>query len=186
MRGVLAVLYSGSNLSELSTFSPSAERAPNRKGSGGRMSSSPFRRRRGSLTSPDRSRSPSPSEDFHFEAPPLLTQCIAILHSVISEDCRYQVSSFGIERPPNALQGVTLDVAQLLIHMHIDSPKVLNQIGFALLPAFVTFGVEMQARLLRFFEEGVLRGILNKVRDAQGAIGTSLDYRHQGNQLYSL
>lgn len=148
-------------------LSPSVRRPSGRQNSNSKSSSSPFRRRRRSLQSPGRnSRSPSP-EDEH-QAPELLSQCISILHSVISEDCRYQISSPRLLRPPNALQAVSLDVTQLLIHMHTDSPKVLSQIGFAILPAFSTYRNEMHGRLLRFFEEGVLRGMLAQARQLQG------------------
>ncbi len=45
--------------------------------------------------------------------------------------------------------------------MHADSHAVMSQVGFALLPAFVTFKAEMYPRLLLFLE-GMLRGMLQE------------------------
>ncbi|KAI0054105.1 hypothetical protein FA95DRAFT_1480391 [Auriscalpium vulgare] len=133
---------------------------------GSRLSTSPFRRRRRSLDTG--SRSPSPTPDDEQQAPELLSHCIAILHAVISEDCRFQVSSPRLLRPPNALQATSLDVALLLVHTHRDSPAIVSRIGFAVLPAFSTFRPEMHSRLLAFFEEGVLRGMLKQARQLHG------------------
>jgi hypothetical protein len=56
------------------------------------------------------------------------------------------------------------------------SHAVISQVGFALLPAFVTFRTEMYPRLLLFFE-GILRGMLHeekRLRDlAKGGAGGS-------------
>jgi hypothetical protein len=60
--------------------------------------------------------------------------------------------------------------------MHAVSHTVISQVGFALLPAFVTFRAEMYPRLLLFFE-GMLRGMLHeekRLRDlAEGGVGGS-------------
>jgi hypothetical protein len=58
--------------------------------------------------------------------------------------------------------------------MHAKSYAVISQVGFALLPAFVTFKAEMYPRLLLFFE-GILRGMLHKEKklrsSAKGGAG---------------
>ncbi|PBK96908.1 hypothetical protein ARMGADRAFT_1010439 [Armillaria gallica] len=135
-------------------------------------SSSPFRRSINTLSpSGKRSRSPSPasaSVGGLVHSTELLSQCISILSSVVSEDCRYKISSPRPSRPPNALQALTLTVAQFLLHVHRRNPKVVSQIGFALIPAFYTFPPEMYARLLAFFEECIIRGILDDLREVQG------------------
>jgi hypothetical protein len=64
---------------------------------------------------------------------------------------------------------VVLDVAQFLTHTHRHDPKVLSQITFALIPAFSTFHIEMHPRLLAFFEEGIIRGVLDDLSRLQGA-----------------
>ena len=120
---------------------------------------------RGSLS---RSRSASPSRDTAVSAPELLSQCISILASVVSEDCKYQVSSPSPKRPPNALQSVALDVAQVLIYAHQHEPRIVSNIGFAVLPAFLTFRPSMFIRLLAFFEQRVLGGMLDNLAKAQG------------------
>lgn len=152
------------NLKCCSTSSGGIE---DRHGFGGR---SPFRLRRNSLqvVGGRRSRSPSPARGIHVQAPELLSQCISVLASVVSEDCRFKISSPRPSRPPNALQAVVLDVAQFLIHTQRHDPKVISQIGFALIPAFSTFHVEMQPRLLAFFEEGIVRGALEDLNRSQG------------------
>lgn len=132
---------------------------------------SPFRLRRNSLqvVGGRRSRSPSPARGRYVQAPELLSQCISVLASVVSEDCRFKISSPRPSRPPNALQAVVLDIAQFLIHTQRHEPKVISQIGFALIPAFSTFHVEMQPRLLAFFEEGIVRGVLEDLSLSQGS-----------------
>jgi phorbol esters/diacylglycerol binding protein len=60
--------------------------------------------------------------------------------------------------------------------MHAESHAVISQVGFALLPAFVTFKAGMYPRLLLFFE-GMLRGMLQeekRLRDlAKDGVGGS-------------
>ncbi|TCD71880.1 hypothetical protein EIP91_000012 [Steccherinum ochraceum] len=70
-------------------------------------------------------------------------------------------------RPPNALQAVTLDVAQYLIHSHRDNPEVISRVGFAMIYAFHTFRPSMHARLLAFFDESVLGGMLERLSRVQ-------------------
>ncbi len=101
----------------------------------------------------------------------------------MSEDCRYKISSPRPSRPPNALQALTLTVAQFLLHVHRRNPKVVSQIGFALIPAFYTFPPEMYARLLAFFEECIIRGILDDLREVQGLQD---EISFQGNALNSI
>ncbi|KAF8894642.1 hypothetical protein BD779DRAFT_1502197 [Infundibulicybe gibba] len=132
-------------------------------------SSSPFRRSRNSLQPlGKRSRSPSPASRGQVEAPELLSTCISILGSIISEDCRYHISSPRPSKPPNALQALTLDVAQFLLHVHRHDAKIMSQIGFAIIPAFSTFQPAMHLRLLKFFEEGIIWRILEQLRQVQG------------------
>jgi hypothetical protein len=116
--------------------------------------SSSFRRRRRS-TSIDARR----SSHSGMESTELLPQCISVLQSIISEDCRFPLAPPRPSRPPNSLQAISLDIALLLVHMHAKSGTVVSQVGFALLPAFATFKPEMHPRLLLFFE-GVLRDML--------------------------
>ncbi|KAF7338262.1 hypothetical protein MVEN_02051500 [Mycena venus] len=131
---------------------------------------SPFRisRSRNSLQpSGRRSRSPSPAASGR--SPELLSQCISMVASVILEDCRFQTHSPRPSRPPNSLQALILDVAQFLLHTHHHDPKVIAEIGLALIPAFSTFPPEMQGRLLAFFEDGVVRKLLEDLDRARGS-----------------
>ena len=133
----------------------------------GEKPKSPFHRSRGGLQPGGRrSRSPSPSP-MHarpIQASELLFSCISILASVVLEDCRYKIASPRPSRPPNALQSLTLDVAQFLLHTHAHHPHIIAKIGFAIIPAFTTFQPEMHGRLLNFFESAVVRGMLNGLR----------------------
>lgn len=115
-----------------------------------------------------RSRSASPQREVYVKPPELLAQCISVITTVISNDCRYQVSVPRLKRPPNALQAITLDVAQFLLHAHWHSPKVISQIGFAVIQAFQTFRPAMHTRLLTFFDECVVGGILEQLGQVQG------------------
>ena len=133
--------------------------------------SSPFRRRRRSASFDTRRLSTS-----KFESTKLLSQCISVLQSIVSEDCRFPLTPPRPTRPPNSLQAISLDIALLLVHMHAVSHAVISHVGFALLPAFVTFKAEMYPRLLLFYE-GILRGMLHeekRLRDlAKGGVGGS-------------
>ena len=130
-----------------------------------------FRRRSLSVGRGSRSRSPSAvrgEAEGAVHAPQLLSQCISILASIIAEDCRYKISAPRPSRPPNSLQFISLDIAKFLLHTHRHDPRVISQVGFALLPAFLTFGPEMHTRLLGFFDDGVLGNLLADLRDLQG------------------
>ncbi|KAG6879984.1 hypothetical protein C0992_008577 [Termitomyces sp. T32_za158] len=130
---------------------------------------SPFRRTRNSLQSGSQSfRSLSPSNSL-MRTPELLSSCISVLASVVLEDCRYQIASPRPSCPPNALQVLTLDVAQFLLHTHRNDPIIISKIGFAMIPAFSTFRPEMHGRLMTFFETAVIRGILEDLEQIQGA-----------------
>ena len=131
---------------------------------------SPFRRRTSGLhvSGGRQSRSPSPARGGRVQAPELLSQCINVLASVVMEDCRFKISSPRPSRPPNALQAVVLDVAHFLLHSQRHDVKVVSLIGFALIPAFSTFPIEMQPRLLAFFEDGIIRGVLDDLRKVHG------------------
>jgi hypothetical protein len=137
--------------------------------------SSPFRRRRRSASFDSRRSSSS-----KLESTELLSQCISVLQSIISEDCRFPLTPPRPTRPPNSLQAISLDIALLLVHMHAESHAVISQVGFALLPAFTTFKAEMYPRLLLFFE-GMLRGMLHEerrlrslVKDGKGPSGQGI------------
>ena len=135
-------------------FSTNVPRRSSRSKSGRRSrSSSPLRGRVGRLSAPD-----------------LLAYSISILASIVSEDCRFQITAPRPSRPPNALQSVVLDAAGYLLHMNRRNPKVVSQIGFALLPAFYTFRPEMHTKLLTFFDTMVMRPMLESLREAQGNI----------------
>lgn len=130
----------------------------------------PRRKRRLSSQNRSRSRSSSPNrlQAEPMQAPELLAQCISILSSVVLEDCRFCVCAPSLTKPTYALQGVTLDVSQILIHLHREEPRILSQIGFAIVPAFQTFPAAMHLRLLTFFEEGVLGCMLESLQKFQG------------------
>lgn len=125
---------------------------------------------RSSSKSSRRSRSGSPSGGkMTYQGSELLAHSLSILSSVISEDCRYQIVSPRPSRPPNSLQSVTLDVAGYLLHMHRRNPKVVSQIAFAVLPAFYTFKSEMYSKLFAFFDDVVVKNMLDSLSQAQGA-----------------
>lgn len=101
----------------------------------------------------------------------LLSQCIATLASVVAEDCRFQAASPRPSRPPNALQSITIDIAQFLIHSHQDEPAVLAQVAFAIIPAFHTFKPVMHARLLAFFDEGLIGPVCDDLKRLRNPLG---------------
>ncbi len=135
------------------------------------LPSSPFRRRRRGA-----------SIDVRYsriESTELLSQCIFVLQSIVSEDCRYPLSPPRPSRPPNSLQAVSLDIALLLVHMHAKSDTVISQVGFALLPAFITFKAEMHPRLILFFE-GILQDMLHEERHLCSRLTGSVEISNQG------
>ncbi|KAJ3516626.1 hypothetical protein NLJ89_g1005 [Agrocybe chaxingu] len=130
--------------------------------------SSTFRRSRSSFRAGGkRSRSSSPYKG-QVHVPELLSLCLSILESIVSEDCRYRVAFPRPSRPPNALQALTLNVAQFLIHCHRHDPRIISQIAQAMIPAFSTFDAQMYPRLLSFFEMSVVRVVLQSLRLLQG------------------
>ncbi|KAI0797914.1 hypothetical protein C8Q75DRAFT_845203 [Abortiporus biennis] len=131
--------------------------------------SSSFLRRKSMQPTSKRSRgrSASPSRRNVYKPPELLSQCISALTSVITNDCRFQVSSPKPSKPPNALQAVTLDVAHFLLHTNRQSPKIVSEIAFSVIHAFYTFRPVMHERLLAFFEDCVVSGMLYSLRQVQ-------------------
>ncbi|KAG2078289.1 hypothetical protein BDR04DRAFT_1131999 [Suillus decipiens] len=127
---------------------------------------------RRSSISGGRSRSRSPSSKGHSQTASLITLCISILSSVISEDCRFQISSPRPSKPPNALQSVCLDVAQFLVYVHSSEPSIISRIAFAVLPAFGTFRSEMHPRLLSFFDNAILKGVFEDLNRTRGYVST--------------
>lgn len=121
-------------------------------------------------TNPLVTRSPSPNrkgrvhssyEDEESVTPAsLLDELIVTLGDVVREDCRYQVTRYRPKCPPNALQGVVLEVASVIARLHRNNPEVLSKLGFAILPAFSTFSPRMHERIMRFFEEDLMNHML--------------------------
>lgn len=105
-------------------------------------------------------------DDVHV--PELLSLCVSILASVITEDCRYKIAMPRPSRPPNALQILILNIAQFLIHVHRHDPRVVSRIAFAMIPAFYTFPPQMRIRLLYFFETSIVRLVLQDPGRLQG------------------
>lgn len=150
----------------------------------GERSSSPFRRSRASFHGGKRTRSPEA-----MQVPELLSLCLSVLTSVVAEDCRYKIISPRPSRPPNALQALTINVAQLLIHANRHDPRVISQIGFAVIPTFSTFHPELHPRLLSFFEENLIRPALQHLRQMQGVEeidATPLDQEDVGASVVAI
>lgn len=118
---------------------------------------STFRKSRHSFRAvSQRSRSMSPSKGS-VRLSEVLSLCVAVLASVVTDDCRYRVAGPRPSRPQNTLQFLTLSVAQFIIHTHRHSPQIISQIASAMIPAFYTFAPQMYIRLLGFFETSILR-----------------------------
>ena len=71
-------------------------------------------------------------------------------------------------RPSNSLQWVSLDVAQLLVHLNRQESSIISRIASAVIPAFNTFPSEMYPRLLVFFDGVILRGVLEDLSGERG------------------
>lgn len=143
--------------------------------SSNKTSTSPFRRSRTSFYNSGRkSRSPSPTRENQVFVSELLTLCISVLASVVSEECRFQTNSPRPFCPPNALHGLTLNVAQVLLHINAHDPRIVSQIGFALIPGFSSFNREMHPRLIVFFDQGIIRSSLSNLRILQGVEATQI------------
>lgn len=119
-----------------------------------------------------RSRSSSPNKS-HLRVPELLSLCIYVLGSIVSEDCRYKVASPRPSRPPSTLQALTLNIAQFLAQVHRNDSQVISQIAFAMIPAFSTFDAQMHPRLLIFFETTIVRPVLSNLKQLQGKVDMS-------------
>lgn len=87
---------------------------------------------------------------------------------MVSEDCRFRTSNARLKRPPHGLQSTCLDIARILIQMHRHDAKIRSLIGFAVIPAFATFDPALHTKLLAFFEDGILRGMLEDLQSFQG------------------
>ncbi|KAF8910955.1 hypothetical protein CPB84DRAFT_1842225 [Gymnopilus junonius] len=129
-----------------------------------------------------RSRSPSPSPG-HAPVPGLLSLCISILKSVVSEDCRYRVALPRPSRPPNSLQVLTLNIAQFLVHTHRHSPQIISQIAFAMIPAFYTFSPSLYTRLLFFFKSSIINTTLEALEHLRDPTLKSSHQTHGDNPL---
>lgn len=113
----------------------------------------------------------------------LRSRCIAVLADIIAEDCRYKVLSPRPATPPYALQAICLDVALALIEAE-PQPQTMAAVGFAVLPAFDTFAAGLYPRLVAFFEDGLVRRMLERLVEAQG--GNIGPHRASGNSARSL
>ncbi|KAF8636667.1 hypothetical protein AX17_003473 [Amanita inopinata Kibby_2008] len=130
--------------------------------------SSHFRISRSNLqTRGGRSRSASPAHGYQILAPEILTQCISVIASVVQEDCRYKMAASRPLRPPHALHAICLDIAQFLIYAHRYQPHVISQIGRAMITSFSTYPKVMFGKLLKFFEECVITGLLQGLSTLQ-------------------
>ncbi|KAI0093920.1 hypothetical protein BDY19DRAFT_989447 [Irpex rosettiformis] len=119
-------------------------------------------------SSRSRSRSASPHRDAPSQRAELWDECLDIMSSVIEEDCRFQVRYPRPIRPTNALQAITLDVAQLLLYTRRHDPRSVVQVGFMVLPAFRTFKSDLHTRLISFFDEGVIGWMLCELDKVYG------------------
>ena len=130
---------------------------------------SPFRRSRSSMNNiGTKSRSPSPSSRTQVYVSELLALCISVLASVVAEDCRFRINFPRPFSPPNALQAITLNVAQVLLLINSHDPHIVSQIGHALIPAFSGFDREMYPRIISFFNQSIIRNSLSDLRRIQG------------------
>ena len=48
----------------------------------------------------------------------LADDLISLLSEIVLEDCRYKITRIRLVSPPNALQGVVLEVASILARLH--------------------------------------------------------------------
>ena len=124
---------------------------------------SPFKRRRNAAAI---SRQGTP--DHGIGTSDIVQACISVLADIISEDCRYRVRRTRLLAPPNALQAICLDVALAIIEAH-PHPQTLSAVALAVIPAFHIFDSGLYPRLLAFFENGIMRGMLQQLQRAQGA-----------------
>lgn len=129
---------------------------------------STFRKSRNSFRAASkRSRSMSPSKGS-VRVSELLSLCVSVLASIVTDDCRYRVSIPRPTRPPNTLQFLTLNIAQFIINCHRHNPHIVSQIASVMIPAFYTFAPYMYPHLLSFFETGILRISLSGLESIRG------------------
>lgn len=76
------------------------------------------------------------------------------------EDCRYQFHSLKLDRPPNALQALTLNVAQIIAFMYKEDARILYELSLAMIPSFTSFPKSMHGLLISFFDGSILRSML--------------------------
>lgn len=187
MFSLQSALHNPSHTNLISWDASDGPDAPARQDS----SSSDKRRRRKRTTSQlmrgsrSRSRSASPTRDIPQRAE-LFEECLDVLSSVIEEDCRFQIRHPRLVRPANALQAVTLDVAQLLLYTRRYDPRSIVQVGFAVLPAFRTFKPDLYTRLIAFFDEGVIAWMLHNLDQLQGRNVSKSEVVGMHNLIYSL
>lgn len=98
----------------------------------------------------------------------LLDDLLSILAEIVTEDCRFKVNRIRLTCPPHALQGVVLEVASMLAKLHRTKPEILSRLGYAMLPAFSIFSPYLHARLMRFFEHGLIRVMLTQFAHLRG------------------
>lgn len=111
-----------------------------------------------------RRRPRSQSQGIH-ESPDsnLLARCLDILGSIVQEDCRFRASRTRLNKPPYMLQLVTINIARLLASFNWHKPDVMAKIGIVMIPAFYSFPTTMHTLLLQFFEESILRTVLQSL-----------------------
>lgn len=63
---------------------------------------------------------------------------------------------------------MTLNVAQVLLHINAHDARITSQLGLALIPAFSTFSREMYPRIISFFDQGIINNSLSSLRKLQG------------------
>jgi hypothetical protein len=107
---------------------------------------------------------------------------ISLLSEIVLEDCRYRITRIRLVSPPNALQGVVLEVASILARLHRRNPQVLSQLAFALLPSLSTFNAGLHERIMRFFEVELLKPMLVSFSQSRG---TRTDASKPGTHLIS-
>lgn len=140
---------------------------------------SPFKRRRSSAANSQQGH----GETVPLEKSDLRGACIAVLADIILEDCRYKTRRPRLLAPPNALQAVCLDVALAIIEAQ-PQPQTLAAVASAVIPAFDTFEPGLFPRIMAFFEDGILRGMLAQLRRAQDLPEVSTHHR-QGDAVHA-
>ncbi|KAL0946866.1 hypothetical protein HGRIS_013032 [Hohenbuehelia grisea] len=166
--------YMSAKASRYNLFAGSTSTRPgllrNRHSSG--KSPSPFRRSRSRHSFQflgERSRSSSPTNERNHRIPERLSRCIALLESLITEDCRVQTAGYRPLLPQNGLQAVVLTFAQLLLDSFWHHPDIVFQISMTVIPSFEIFAKSMHMHLLTFFDEAIIRQVLQRLADRRNA-----------------